>query len=340
MTAGALTCHESIETIDAVEISREVIDAAPLFSDYTHDAVHNPKINLIRQDGRNHLLLTDRTYDLIVSEPSNPWVAGVAYLFTCEFYELCKRRLRDDGVVLTWMHTYTVDPEDFRRIVHSVVSVMPHVTLWTNRSDFMMIASKKPFDVKLTDWLRRFDAPAVRADLHRLGYDSPAHLLGLYLAGPAALQRWTADAPLHHDDHPTVQYSGARALLRGFDLQTGIALTAFGLADEQLPALIAPDPAVPEHAAIFEDSRRMQAARRLIHESEQAALNDRPLEAAQLALDAYRTFPEDPYAREVLHDTYLALEQGAWDRPDWARLAQTIKANLPPPPLYTVPSSR
>src|SRR5207237_112708 len=115
---------------DVIEISREVIEASAYFGRENQDVLRQPGVNLIAGDGRSHLLLTTRRYDVIVSEPSNPWMAGIAPLFTREFFEAARARLKPDGVICQWAHAYDISDRDLRSIVRTFGSVFPRATIW------------------------------------------------------------------------------------------------------------------------------------------------------------------------------------------------------------------
>src|SRR5205823_2577097 len=93
-------------------------------------------------DGRSHLLLTRHQYDVIVSEPSNPWMAGVAALFTREFFEAARARLQPDGVLCQWAHTYDISNRDLRSIVRTFASVFPQGTMWlVGEGDLLLVGA-------------------------------------------------------------------------------------------------------------------------------------------------------------------------------------------------------
>ncbi|MGE5833138.1 MAG: spermidine synthase, partial [Acidobacteriota bacterium] len=98
VTVGSALRHP-IDKVDVMEISPEVIEASARFADAHHRALDDPRTRVIAGDGRTHLLLARDRYDVIISEPSNPWVAGVASLFTREFFEAARSRLSDGGVL-------------------------------------------------------------------------------------------------------------------------------------------------------------------------------------------------------------------------------------------------
>ena len=106
VTAASALASNEVVRADVLEISREVVDASSWFAHENAGVLQNPRVRLLVGDGRTHLLLSRRQYDVIVSEPSNPWMAGVAALFTREFFEAARARLKPGGVLCQWAHTY------------------------------------------------------------------------------------------------------------------------------------------------------------------------------------------------------------------------------------------
>ncbi|MEE8524064.1 MAG: fused MFS/spermidine synthase, partial [Thermoanaerobaculia bacterium] len=117
VTAGAILTFDA-DRLDVAEISRAVVDASRLFDDVAGAPLDDPRSRLYRADGRNFLLLGEpQSYDVIVSEPSNPWISGIANLFTREFFELSRSRLVPGGVHAQWLHGYSMDPANFAAVL-------------------------------------------------------------------------------------------------------------------------------------------------------------------------------------------------------------------------------
>lgn len=143
ITAGEVL-HYPIDKLDVVEISREVVAASAFFLPWNNNVLANPKTNLIIQDGRAHLLLTKQKYDVIISEPSNPWMAGMATLFTQDFFTLAKERLNDEGIFVQWIHSYHMDWPTFALVGRTFTRVFPNSLLLTTgtNSDFLLVGFK------------------------------------------------------------------------------------------------------------------------------------------------------------------------------------------------------
>lgn len=202
-----------LNAIDCVEISKEMIEASSYFAEYNYDILDDSRVNLIIGDGRNHLLLTDRTYDVIISEPSNPYFAGVADLFTREYFQLMYDRLSENGIASAWVQTYMIDKESVRSVLKAFQSVFPETMLWkTEKGDSVMMGSKVPLRVAYGELKRRLAQPEIRDDLARIGIDSVSELLSHIIMGKKGLGRFTEGAVLHTDDNALVEFAAPRAL--------------------------------------------------------------------------------------------------------------------------------
>lgn len=216
MTVDAVALHETFVGVDCVEISSAVIRAADLFAPFVNNVLTNdPRVRLIRQDGRNHLLLGQDQYGLIISEPSNPWISGVSSLFTREFFEISRRRLTSDGRLAIWMHSYSMSHDDFRMVVRTLSDVFPFVSLWQlENTDFCLVAGNAPFQIPVAAAMTRCANPAVRADLYRAGMRDLGALLGTFVSSGKTLRDWAAPASLHTDDNARLEFSAPRNLYR------------------------------------------------------------------------------------------------------------------------------
>ena len=146
MTAGAALTHP-IARADVIEISPEVVKASDYFKAENRNALADPRTNLIVGDGRSHLRCRSGKYDVIVSEPSNPWIAGVASLFTREFFESARDRLAPGGIICQWANAYNISEPDLKSIVATFTSVFPNGTVWlVGGDDVLLLASLEPID--------------------------------------------------------------------------------------------------------------------------------------------------------------------------------------------------
>ncbi len=216
MTLGAVAQHP-VKAVDVVEIEAAVVDASKYFQDFTGDSLNDPRVNLIVADGRNHLALTSRQYDVIISEPSNPWISGMANLFTREFFELAKQRLRMGGVMCQWVHAYSMSSVDFKTIVRTFHAVFPIVTVWEADlgADYLLIGSPQDLNMDYEMLRNRLGFERIKADLRKMNVTDLASFIGKLLMADEAIAQYTKGAPLHTDDNALLEYSAPKALLKG-----------------------------------------------------------------------------------------------------------------------------
>ena len=144
-TAGWLAAVPSIERVDVIELEPVITKFAAQCAPVNHNALNNPKLNLIIGDGRELLLTTHEKYDIVVSEPSNPYRAGVASLFTQEYYESVASNLNNGGLFAQWLQGYDVDLRTARIFYATLSTVFSHIETWqTETGDLLLICSKTP----------------------------------------------------------------------------------------------------------------------------------------------------------------------------------------------------
>lgn len=230
VTAGAALRHP-VAQVDVLEISPEVVEASTYFSRENHNALHDPRSRLIVGDGRTHLLLASRTYDVIVSEPSNPWMAGVAPLFTREFFLAARARLAPGGILCQWTHTYDIGERDLRSIVATFASVFPEGTMWlVGSGDLLLLGADHPLERALDGIGRHWTRPGVATDLAEVGATEPFTLYSLFIGGRQALARFGFPAgaaiPIQTDDTLALEFSAPRFIYGRSDPRNVEALLA------------------------------------------------------------------------------------------------------------------
>ncbi|MEY4635011.1 MAG: hypothetical protein RJA55_809 [Acidobacteriota bacterium] len=210
VTLGSALTHP-LDAATVLEISPEVVDASRFFEPENHRALADPRTRLVVGDGRTHLMLGRDTYDVIVSEPSNPWMAGIASLFTREFFDGARARLAPGGMLCQWAHTYDISSDDLRSIVATFLTVFPDGSLWlVGDADVLLIGSSEPIDGRIAGLAAAWHRPGVAADLASVGAADPYAVTSLFVAQGAALKAWANGAPLQTDDRSLLEFSGPR----------------------------------------------------------------------------------------------------------------------------------
>ncbi len=194
-TAGASLLFEGTR-VDCCEIERAMVDASPFFHEINHQPELSPRYTTIVEDGRSHVQSAEETYDLIISEPSNPWMAGIGNLYTVEFYRAVRKRMKPGGLLAQWIQAYQLSADEFALIVNTVQQVFEHTVLVRiDDQDVMILASPLSVvpDRATVDRAQALvDAtPAAAADLERLFASSDVRslLLAHLVLDRAGLER-------------------------------------------------------------------------------------------------------------------------------------------------------
>lgn len=215
ITPAAMLRHP-IASVDVVEISPEVVQASRYFADRNRDVLNDPRMHLIVGDGRSHMLLTGRRYDVIVSEPSNPWIAGIAALFTREFFTGMRNALAPGGIVCQWAHTYDIRDRDLRSVVGTFASVFPHVGMWLlGDGDLLLIGAAEPIESRLEHLAEQWRRPGVAEDLVDVGVRDPFEIWSMFVGGTQAARGYASGAAIQTDDRMALEFSGPAGLYEG-----------------------------------------------------------------------------------------------------------------------------
>lgn len=214
---SAVVAHESLVEVDSVELSSHVFEAAPYF--WTNsDVIHDPKVKMITDDGRNFLMASEKTYDVITLEPPDLFTAGVINLFTTEFYEYARDRLADDGVMMQWIPTGRAPLAEERMLFRSFYEVFPNATVWQlmRTPTMLLIGSKKPLRIDYQLLRARMAEPRVARDLELIGVRGVDHFLSHFLFDESAFAKFVRDVEPITDDRTVVDFSMPRHLGSGF----------------------------------------------------------------------------------------------------------------------------
>jgi spermidine synthase len=215
-TAGWLGAVPTMERVDVVELEPAILEVARRCAAVNRDVLANPKVHVTIGDAREVVGTTRARYDLIFSEPSNPYRAGIASLFTREFYQAASSRLGDDGLFVQWLQAYNVDAQTIRTIYATLAAVFPDVETWiTEESDLLLIAGKHPLVYDVGKLRARIAEEPWKTALSRVWRaDDLEAVFARYVAN-AGLARGVAALEgdrLNTDDMTLVEFGFARGL--------------------------------------------------------------------------------------------------------------------------------
>jgi len=216
VTAGEVL-HYPVERLDIVDINEQVVKASNYFVQWNNEVLSDPRTDMIVQDGRAHLMLTDRSYDVIISEPSNPWMAGLATLFTRDFFEIVRNRLNEDGIFVQWLHSYQMDWPTLALVGRTFAEVFPNSALAvTDPSglgrDFLLVGFK--------------GKDGLNPEYARQNVAYSAQSGNVMLTDPVVLYRQLVSenlpalfgqGPAHTDNRPLLEFSAPRLMYRKDD---------------------------------------------------------------------------------------------------------------------------
>jgi len=200
-----------VKRVTCVELEPAVIEASRQFEDVNNRPLDDPRLKMVSNDGRNFIYTTDQKFDVIVSEPSNPWVTGVANLFTLEYFKRGADRLKEDGLFSQWLQIYEMAPEDVRTLIATFRAAFPQVYLFRGaEGDLMLLGSKSERRLNLSVLQSHFDQPRPGADLKRINTTRPSDIVSRFYLGPEEVTALSAGARLNTDDNALIEFNAPR----------------------------------------------------------------------------------------------------------------------------------
>jgi spermidine synthase len=216
ITVGELAALDSIQSVVVAEISPSVMEGARFFDDSNLGARENPKVEIVHGDAYRALLRGEDLYDLIVSEPSHPWVLGVEMVYSKEFLEQARDRLHPHGIYAQWIHRYELDPETLDLVLSTYTSVFEEVSIWYMLGrDLLLVGFNRSGG---SDSLERLIERASREDVleafERLNVSSISGFLAHEIVPVGVLSRERLPDTVHTLQHPRLSHEAAKAFFR------------------------------------------------------------------------------------------------------------------------------
>lgn len=297
VTVGA-ALQFPLRSVDVIELEGSVVQASRFFADANHlryplnryPWVQMPRLRVFNDDARNYLAASQRRYDVIISEPSNPWLTGVSDLFTADHFRAAKKHLKQSGIYCQWVQLYEISPENVKAIYRTFAEHFAHVLVFSaeaRSSDTVLLGSDSPLPIDFQRIALKMAIAPVAAELKRADIESPFDIYARVLLASRAevLQytqieykmdkgRWVSDpestnqkpcprthcrrrpAPLNTDDNALIEFAAPRDLI-GFERYSGYLQTIY--------ARDWPYARISRHLAGFENGN--QAATRYVHQA-------------------------------------------------------------------------
>ena len=282
--------------IDCVEVVPAVVEAAESFARHNNrifERFDEPHLNVIIDDGRNHVLRTDQRYDVIISDATHPGTADSWVLYTEEFYRLCKVKLQPGGMVAQWLPLHGLNVHDFKMILRTFRQVYPHSTLWLTEVYSLMLGTPERMQIDYAQLQRRLQAPGARESLEQVLLARAPDFLSTLVLDEGALAQFTGDGPTNTDDRPYISFSDRTRAGTNFGVPALASLLPF-ITDSIAPYLTRPDEAT---VALLD--RRFRARRHYLH-GMVAFLEKNGATATAYLQDALRIDPDEANAARIL----------------------------------------
>jgi spermidine synthase len=216
VTAGAML-QSPIESVECLELEPATVNGSRFFEHVNNRPLNDPRLHLIIDDARTYLRVTPKHFDMIVSEPSHPWVPGVANLFTREFFQLGRDRLNDDGIFVQWLQIYQLSTDSLRSVLATFHGTFPHVMVfrvegaWKGK-DLLLIGSRTPLTLDLIK--ERVNDPRIGAELARVNIKSEADVRAWYVCDETHLGPAVSGAVINTDDNMHIETTAPREAFR------------------------------------------------------------------------------------------------------------------------------
>ncbi len=208
-TAGTFARYDEMKSLTIVDVSPDVLAAAPYFESENHGVLKDPRTKTVLDDGRHFLEAhPSAKFDVISFEPPPPISAGIVSLYTRELYALISKRLAPGGQVTQWIPLQEQSDAQNRMLVKSMLEVFPYVSLWIPAlNEAILLGSNEPLLLDMDRWRARWAEPKVGATLAHAGFAAPVDLLGTFVADRAALEKYAQGFGAVTDDLPVVEYA-------------------------------------------------------------------------------------------------------------------------------------
>jgi spermidine synthase len=216
VTVGAML-QSPIQSVTCVELEPATIKGSTYFDHVNNRPLNDPRTHLIIDDARTYLRVTPDHYDIIVSEPSHPWVPGVANLFTQEFFEIARARLSEQGVFVQWVQIYQLSTDSLRSVLATYASVFPHVAVFQvgglgQGKDLLLVGSNLP--VNLDRLNERFTDQRITKELARVNLKTEADVRSWFVCDESRLRPAVTGAKINTDDNMHIETTVPREAFR------------------------------------------------------------------------------------------------------------------------------
>lgn len=244
ITAGSILSHP-IKNLDAAEISSSIVEASKLFNKYNNNALYDERLNLQVKDARHMLMTSKKEYDVIVSQPSNPWIKGQSSLFSYDWYKIVNNHLKDDGIFMQWIPAYSISEQNLKIIINTLDKSFKTLTLWSSSvpGDLIILATKKSnYKISYTNVQKRASFPNVNKQLVKIGLNPETLLRDLFLKSNKEINTYLGNEhknlPINTDDKLITEYTAPKNMLNDKSVELFVKPNFLNVQDDTLRLLV------------------------------------------------------------------------------------------------------
>ncbi|HKU42156.1 MAG TPA: fused MFS/spermidine synthase [Polyangiales bacterium] len=237
VTAGAIARHSEVKRIVICEIEPRVTGAAREFARENYSVLDDPRVEVVFDDARHFLATTEERFDIITSDPIHPWVRGNSVLFSREYYEIVKTRLRPHGIATQWVPLYDTSERAIQTQMRTFYAAFPDGSVWNSSAnnrgyDVVLLGQSQREPLDLPSIQRRLETvPAIADSLREVGVYNMFDLFATYGASLGDMRKWFASAQENRDFSLKLEYISGMSLGQ----QNADAIYANMTADRSVP---------------------------------------------------------------------------------------------------------
>lgn len=205
-TVHAVASHPDIAQIDVVEIEQAVLNVSPYFHSINNQVLDDERVHVFMEDGRSFLRRRDVAYDVIISQPSNPWIAGISSLFTTEYYQSVQKKLNPGGLFCQWIQTYEISASTRKAMLHTLTDVFPYVTVFSIDGDLICLAANEPISGSLEQMEERLSNASIAHSLAKIQMRDPFDIFASAYAHFPMQSKPFSSAIRNTDDNLWLEY--------------------------------------------------------------------------------------------------------------------------------------
>lgn len=217
LTTHSLLADTRVGQVDTIEIEKAMVDGARIFGQRVERAYTDPRSRIVIDDAKAHFAGHGQKFDIIISEPSNPWINGVGALFSKEFYQFVPRHLTEDGLFVQWVQLYEIDEQLVGSILQALTPAFSDYAAWISNSTDLIIVARAQGKLPALDFARLAKAQPLLRDLHTQGMPGVEHLAYRQVANAPMLRALAAaysELPPNSDFLPTLGLHAPRTRFR------------------------------------------------------------------------------------------------------------------------------